>query len=318
MSHPDDTAGDAQVDLFFETIVDTPLRDDRALMEFPFFSLQKRPLMKPLKFEKDDVVIKVSPGPKGIASVWDRDVLVYAVSKINERVDRGEKVPRNIQFIAHDFLKLTHRGTNKGAYELLKDALFRLRSTTVETTIASGGQRNHRGFGWIDSFEILEDERSDGKRRMRAVEITLSDWMYRALVKDRRILSISPDYFKLDGGLERRLYQLARKHVGQQRQWKIGLVLLAQKVGSIQDLRFFKRDLKRIIEADNIPDYRFTISGETNVEFEPEALAELKANGHYKPIPNARLMVLVTRKSKRLGPLPSSNSGQDDRQAVDN
>lgn len=318
MSQPDDPAGDAQVDLFFETIVDTPLRDDRALMEFPFFSLQKRPLMKPLEFEKDDVVIKVSPGPKGIASVWDRDVLVYAVSKINERVDRGEKVPRNVQFIAHDFLKLTHRGTNKGAYELLKDALFRLRSTTVETTIASGGQRNHRGFGWIDSFEILEDERPDGKNRMRAVEITLSDWMYRALVKDRRILSISPDYFKLDGGLERRLYQLARKHVGQQRQWKIGLTLLAQKVGSIQDLRFFKRDLKRIIEADNIPDYRFAISGETNVEFEPEALAELKANGHYKPIPNARLMVLVTRKSKRTSALPSPAPQPDDPQAVDN
>ena len=318
MSQPDDPAGDAQVDLFFETIVDTPLRDDRALMEFPFFSLQKRPLMKPLEFEKDDVVIKVSPGPKGIASVWDRDVLVYAVSKINERVDRGEKVPRNIQFIAHDFLKLTHRGTNKGAYELLKDALFRLRSTTVETTIASGGQRNHRGFGWIDSFEILEDERPDGKNRMRAVEITLSDWMYRALVKDRRILSISPDYFKLDGGLERRLYQLARKHVGQQRQWKIGLTLLAQKVGSIQDLRFFKRDLKRIIESDKIPDYRFAISGETNVEFEPEALAELKANGHYKPIPNARLMVLVTRKSKRASALPSPSPSLDDPQAVDN
>ena len=318
MSHQEDPAGDAQVDLFFETIVDTPLRDDRALMEFPFFSLQKRPLMKPLEFEKDDVVIKVSPGPKGIASVWDRDVLVYAVSKINERVDRGEKVPRNIQFIAHDFLKLTHRGTNKGAYELLKDALFRLRSTTVETTIASGGQRNHRGFGWIDSFEILEDERPDGKGRMRAIEITLSDWMYRALVKDRRILSISPDYFRLDGGLERRLYQLARKHVGQQRQWRIGLTLLAQKVGSIQDLRFFKRDLKRIIEADNIPDYRFAIVGETNIEFEPDALAELKANGNYKPIPNARLMVLVTRKLKRSNPLPSPSPPDDGQQVVDN
>lgn len=315
MTQQDDAAGDAQVDLFFETIVDTPLRDDRALMEFPFFSLQKRPQMKPLEFEKDDVVIKVSPGPRGIASVWDRDVLVYAVSKINERVDRGEKVPRNVQFIAHDFLKLTHRGTNKGAYELLKDALFRLRSTTVETTIASGGQRNHRGFGWIDSFEIIEDEKPDGSRRMRAVEITLSDWMYRALVKDRRVLSISPDYFKLDGGLERRLYQLARKHVGQQRQWKIGLALLAQKVGSIQDLRFFKRDLKRIIEADNIPDYRFNIAGETDVEIDPEFKAELKAAGHLKTVSNARLMVVVTRKGRR--PPPGSSAEPDAPQAVD-
>ena len=318
MPNAEERATDDQVDLFFDTVVDTPLRDDRALMEFPFFSLQKRPLMKPLEFEKDDVVIKVSPGPKGIASVWDRDVLVYAVSKINERVNRGEKVPRTIQFIAHDFLKLTHRGTNKGSYELLKDALFRLRSTTVETSIASGGQRNHRGFGWIDSFDIVEDERPDGSRRMRAVEITLSDWMYRALIKDRRVLSITPEYFKLDGGLERRLYQLARKHVGQQRQWRIGLVLLAQKVGSVQDLRFFKRDLKRIIQADNIPDYRFAIEGQTDVDIEPSLLAEMKASGHYKTIPNLRLVVSVTRKNRtspaflddvdREGPQPVDNS----------
>lgn len=304
MSVQEDREHEAQVDLFFETVVDTPLRDDRALMEFPFFSLQKRPQMKPLEFVKDDVVIKVSPGPKGIASVWDRDVLVYAVSKINEAVDRGEKVPRTVRFIAHDFLKLTHRGTNKGAYELLKDALFRLRSTTVETSIASGGQRNHRGFGWIDSFEIVEDERADGSRRMKAVEITVSDWMHRALVKDRRVLAITPEYFKLDGGLERRLYQLARKHVGQQRHWKIGMASLAQKVGTTQDLRFFKRDLKRIIENDNIPDYRFAIGGETNVEIDPDYLAELKANGQYRAVPNARLMVLVTRKG-RSPPLPS-------------
>lgn len=285
-------------DLFLDGIVDTPLRDDRALMEFPFFSLTKRPQTKPLVFERDGVSIKVSPGPRGMASVWDRDVLVYAVSKINERVERGEKVPKTIKFVAHDFLKLTHRGTNKGAYELLKDALFRLRSTTVETTITSGGQTNHRGFGWIDSFEVVEDEKPDGSRRMKGVEITLSDWMYRALIKERRVLSISPDYFRLDGGLERRLYQLARKHVGRQRSWKIGLPLLAQKVGSSQELRFFKRDLHKIIKADNIPDYKFEINGETNVEFSPEYLAE----NPVKAIPNDRLIVLVTPRGKRSSP----------------
>ncbi|MHB8286140.1 MAG: replication initiator protein A [Caulobacteraceae bacterium] len=296
MPNPETKEPDEQVDLFLETIVDTPLRDDRALMEFPFFSLTKRPQMKPLVFERDDVKITVSPGPRGTASVWDRDVLVYAASKVNERLERGEKVSRTVSFVAHDFLKMTHRGTNRGSYELLKDALFRLRSTTVETTITSGGQRNHRGFGWIDTFEIVEDERPDGSRRMRAVEITLSDWMYRALTKERRVLSISPEYFKLDGGLERRLYQLARKHVGRQRQWKIGLALLAQKVGSAQELRFFKRDLKRIIEQDNIPDYRFSVNGESNIEVSQEAI---NAGFILKTVPNDRLIVIVTPKAKR-------------------
>jgi plasmid replication initiation protein len=285
-------------ELIFDTVVDTPLRDDRALMEFPFFSLTKRPQMKPLTFERDDVRIVVSPGPRGIASVWDRDVLVYACSKVNEGLERGEKVSRSIRFTAREFLVLTHRGTGKASYELLKDALFRLRSTTVETTITSAGKRNHRGFGWIDSFEIVEDERANGSRRMSAIEITLSDWMYRALTKERRVLAISPDYFRLDGGLERRLYQLARKHVGRQRQWKIGLSLLAQKVGSSQDLRFFKRDLKRIIEADALPDYRFAINGETNIEVDPALLAE---GFRLKTVPNDRLMIIVTPKGRRPG-----------------
>ena len=32
-----------QIDLFVESLVSAPLRDDRATMEFPFFALQKAP-----------------------------------------------------------------------------------------------------------------------------------------------------------------------------------------------------------------------------------------------------------------------------------
>ena len=299
-----DTVGaEPGLDLFLDTFVDTPLRDDRALLEFPWFALTKRPQMKALSFERDEVRIMVSPGPRGVATIWDRDILIYASSKINEAIERGEKISRTMRFVAHDFLKMTNRGTNKGSYELLKDALFRLRSTTIETTITSAGQRNHRGFGWLDSFEIVEDERPDGSRRMRAVEITISDWMFRAITKERRVLSISPEYFKLEGGLERRLYQLARKHVGRQRVWRCGLTLLAQKVGTTQDLRFFKRDLREIIEADGLPDYRYAIEGVTDVEVDPA----LKAQGFaLKKVPNERLVVSVRPKGRRTNdPLPT-------------
>lgn len=257
-----------QVDLFLDSLVDAPLRDDRSLMEFPFFTLTKRPQTEPLVYEREDVRIVVSPGPRGMASIWDRDVLIYAASLLNERLERGLPADRKIRFAAHDFLKVTQRGTGKQAYELFKDALFRLRSTTVETTITSAGQRNHRGFGWIDTFEIIEEERPDGSRRMRAVEITLCDWMHRAIVTDRRVLAINRDYFALSGGLERRLYQLARKHVGRQKEWRILLPALAEKVGSQQGLRFFKRDLKRVIAADGIPDYRLGLLGDPASEIE--------------------------------------------------
>lgn len=283
------------VDLFLDALVDVPMRDDRALMEFPFFSITKRPQTAPMVYEKGEVKIVVSPGPKGAATIWDRDLLIFVASILNERLERGFPVEKRVRFAAHDFLKATQRGTGKQAYELFKDALFRLRSTTVETTITSGAQRNHRGFGWIDTFEIIEDERPDGSRRMRAVEVTLNDWMHRAIVKDRRVLAISRDYFSLTGGLERRLYQIARKHCGTQPQWQILLPALAEKVGSQQDLRFFKRDLKRVVEANAIPDYSFGLVGDPASELE----ASMREDG-YKvraSAGNERILVVVTPKN---------------------
>ena len=46
------------------------------------------------------------------------------------------------------------------------------------------------------------------------------------------MLTITRDYFELESGIARRLYELARKHVGAQPQWRIGLDKLAAKVGT--------------------------------------------------------------------------------------
>jgi plasmid replication initiation protein len=248
-----------QIDLFLDSIVNAPVKDDRALMEFPFFSIQKRPLMEPIIYDDGKVTIRVSPGERGIATIWDKDILIYLSSLINERIERGFPVDRTVRFAAHDLLTLTQRGTGKRAYELLKDALFRLRSTTITTSIASAGDTEDRGFGWIDNFRIVRRDDTKGNRVMQAVEVTLNDWMYRAIVHDRRILTISSDYFGLDKGLERRLYELARKHVGAQPEWRIGLEKLASKCGSRQEIRYFKRDLIAIANANTIPDYQIRV-----------------------------------------------------------
>lgn len=207
---------DAQVDLFLESIISAPVKDERALMEFPFFSLQKQKRIKPFIFDDGTVRIEVNPGPYGIASIWDKDVLIYVTSLLNSRLERGGSVNRTIQFPAYDFLKLTGRGTGKQAYELFMSALDRLQSTTIRTTITSGQneERERRGFSWIDSYRIVERINSRGQRVMAAVELTLNKWMFRAIVENRRVLTIDRGYFRLKMGLERRLYELARKHCG--------------------------------------------------------------------------------------------------------
>jgi Replication initiator protein A len=64
-------------------------------------------------------------------------------------------------------------------YQEIYDALFRLRSTTITTDIQAGGERETRGFGWIDSFRILTRENKAGSRVMQGLEITLNDWTFR-------------------------------------------------------------------------------------------------------------------------------------------
>ncbi len=245
-----------QVDLFLDQLIDAPIKDDRALMEFPFFTLQKQPRHEPFRYDDGAVTIDIQPGPKGMASIYDKDVLIYLASVLNDRIERGAPVDRTIRFPAYDFLKVTGRGTGKRAYELFLDALFRLRSTTIVTTIVAGDQKERRGFGWIESWRIIERETASGQKVMAAVEITLNDWMFRAVVKDRRVLTINRDYFSLTMGLERRLYELARKHVGHQPEWVIGLARLAEKCGSSREVRKFKTDLQKIITRASIPDYR--------------------------------------------------------------
>jgi plasmid replication initiation protein len=246
-----------QIDLFIESLIAAPLRDDRATMEFPFFALQKRPLLTPIIYQDGNVSIRISPGERGIATIWDKDVLIYLSSLINSRLERGEDVSRTVRIAAYDLLRVTRRHTGKNGYQEIYDALFRLRSTTITTDIRSGGERETRGFGWIDSFRILTRDNKAGNRVMRGLEITLNDWTFRALVQDRRVLAINPAYFDLTGGLERRLYEIARKHVGRQSEWRVSLLQLAKKCGTMQrNLRRFKFDLKALAALDRLPDYQ--------------------------------------------------------------
>ena len=120
-----------QVDLFLDSLINAPIKDDRALMEFPFFSLQKAPRMKPLVYDDGKVKIEVRPGDRGIATIWDKDVLIYIASVINDRIERGLPVEKTIRFNAYNLLQVTGRSSGKRAYELLLDAMFRLDRKSV-------------------------------------------------------------------------------------------------------------------------------------------------------------------------------------------
>jgi plasmid replication initiation protein len=154
---------------------------------------------------------------------------------------------------AYDLLVATNRGTDGRGYEQLRAALDRLRGTSITTNIETKGVRISEGFGLIDRWKIIEKSPNDG--RMVAVEITLSEWLYNAVL-GREVLTISRDYFRLRKGLERRLYELARKHCGKQTSWKVGLAILHKKSGSSGTLKEFRRKVKGMVKTDHMPDYK--------------------------------------------------------------
>lgn len=262
----------AQGELFSRPLEPKDIRDLIPVMEFPMFGLSRRPDMVVREFGSlDKTFVRVSPGARGLATMWDHDVLIFCVSKINAEANEGLAPRHSVTFKAHEMLTACGRGTNKRAYEQLKDALFRLQSTTIETNIKADGRTEARGFSWINDFRILDEAddvsdpkaakamRSAGGLRMTGIEVTLARWIVDLVSTDRRVLTIAPEYFYLESGLERRLYQIARKHCGDQVSWTFSLGRLAEKVGTVQELRRFKTDLIEAIERDNIPGYAYRI-----------------------------------------------------------
>lgn len=169
-----------------------------------------------LHYEHRGQWITIHPSGCGLTTIFDKGFLLYAGSLLMERINRVEMPSPRIAFNAHDLLVNTNRQTSGRGYELLHAALLRLRGTTIETNVLTNNVEQERGFGIINEFNIVRKTRPKG--RMLQVEIELSNWFYNALI-GKEVLSISRDYFRLRRPMERRLYELARKHCGKQEKW---------------------------------------------------------------------------------------------------
>ncbi len=256
-----------QGDFFVCDIFDAVPKADMASMEHPIFSLSTRPDTRIREYEHNGIKIAIKPSVDGLATVHDRDVLIYCISQLMNALNEGKEVSQVVRFRAHDMLIATNRNTAGTGYGQLKAALERLAGTRISTNIITGGQEVFRTFGLIESAEIVRETR-DG--RMQEVEIKLSDWVFNA-IRSKEVLTLHRDYFRLRKPLERRIYELARKHCGAQREWRVGLDILQKKCGSGSTIREFRRLLTTVIKEDqthqHIPDYAVSIDDEDVVIF---------------------------------------------------
>ena len=226
-------------------------KDDMASMEHPLFSLSTRPDLAVLDYTHNGTSVRITPSVKGRATIHDKDILIYCISQLMAALNAGRTVSRTLHLTAHDLLVATNRETSGDAYRRLREAFERLAGTRITTNIVTGGDEITSGFGLIKSWEIVRKARGG---RMVSVAVTLSEWLYRAVL-GRSVLTLNRDYFRLRKPLERRIYELARKHCGRQPSWRISVETLCKKSGSASPRRVFRAMLREMIAADHLPDY---------------------------------------------------------------
>ena len=170
-----------------------------------------------------------------------------------DTIRRGEPASKRVNLNTHELLRFTNRGMAGKDYKAIVESLDRLNGTVISTNIRTGDEEQYHSVGLIESAGVRRKIGFDG--RLTWAGVTLSDWVFNA-IRANEVLTLHRDYFRLRKPLERRLYELARKHCGAQADWRIGLHTLLKKSGSQSSIRRFRQLVAELTEGDHLPDYR--------------------------------------------------------------
>jgi plasmid replication initiation protein len=221
------------------------------LMERPFFALGKRRL-DPLHYHSPDgtIHIQVDPGPDGMATIYDADLVMFLVNELAEA--RAGASP-TVALKGAAYLRAIGARNGGDQYALLGKAIRRLLTTRVTTNARPDGKPGSvRTFAWIEN----------AVRQGNDWHITVPSWLAEG-ARSRFVLDIRPEYFDL-GGFDRFLYLTARKHVGREprKVFQIKLSTLWAKSGSGSKLVRFRHEMKSIATKNQLPEYRLELKDE--------------------------------------------------------
>ncbi len=250
-----------QHDLFICDVSDAVLKDVIQQMEHPFYSLSKKPETTIRRYEHNGNWLEITPSVKGLATIYDKDILIYCISQLMHQIRKGEEVSQRVRINSRDLLVFTNRGTAGKDYAALHEAIDRLAGTRISTNIRTGDEEQYDTFGLIDAASIRRKNGLDG--RLQWCEVKLSDWVFSAIAAEE-VLTLHRDYFRLRKPLERRIYEIARKHCGAQTEWSAYVETLHKKSGSKSPLKHFRYLLKELARHDHLPDYSVELCEESD------------------------------------------------------
>ena len=281
-----------QRDLFqLDSPLTAEIRGERSLMAFPFFALSKNAWMKPLTYDHATVSIEVRPSASGVATIYDKEIVLYIASLMAAKIEAGEDVVQDFVFTAHDLFSVTGSNHSARSYGRLSEALERLQGTQIKTNIEAGGEGEEGFFSWLSEARLHYSRTKTGERRLKAVKVRLCDWLFRAILRDRQVLDYAAAYFQL-GPIERRIYEVARSTCEEGPDGPvpldIDLATFRLQIGYQNPLSNFRAALKQIAGTDTIPDYDIAL-----IETAPDA--EPRAGRGRKTAP---VSVVITRRAR--------------------
>ncbi len=285
-------------------LLDSPLygeiRGERSLMAFPFFALSKNAWMKPLSYQTDTVTIEVRPSASGVATIYDKEIVLYIASLMAAKLEAGEDVAQDFVFTAHDLFSVTGSNHSARSYGRLSEALERLQGTQIKTNIEAGGEGEEGFFSWLSEAKLHYNKTRAGERRLKAVKVRLCDWLFRAILLDRHVLDYAAAYFQL-GPIERRIYEVARS-TGDGDGFEIDLATFRLQIGYQNPLANFRAALRQIAGADTIPDYRLELIETVS---DPDAVVDAAKRGRKSnpvKVVITRRPVLLAESAPAIGP----------------
>jgi len=207
--------------------------------------------MKPLTYQANAISIEVRPSASGVATIYDKEIVLYIASLMLAKIEVGESVTQDFVFTAHDLFTVTGANHSARSYGRLSEALERLQGTQIKTNIEAGGEGEEGFFSWLSEAKLHYSRTRGGERRLKAVKVRLCDWLFRAILLDRHVLDYAAAYFQL-GPIERRIYEVARSS-GEER-LETDLATFRLQIGYQNPLANFRNALKQIAASDSIPD----------------------------------------------------------------
>jgi len=266
-----------ELERFNASGTDIAAKDSIDLMARCWFSLSQS-RMAPIEHVFDDPktnqkgTVRITAGSEhGIATMHDQDLIIFAISQWVEAKQKGQHPTRRIFFTPYQFFDWLNIAPTGTAYARIREALQRLKTTNIETTVRSERTRTRRlrQFSWVSEWEMIIDQTTG---RVSGVEVVLAEWLFES-IEEFQVLTVDKRYFGISSTLERWLYLHARKATGSPSgKWKESFKSLYWKSASQGAYKHFANRLRAMARANTLPGFKLSI--ESSVKGKPMLVME--------------------------------------------